>query len=95
MLMKRTLRSWQTKSENERTSLDQFEERIPSELHAWNGDTWRLDRPSPNCAFLAICTPVSIFFGTDRAQEKTPERIEFSWDSGAGLSLGKAIVTVP
>jgi hypothetical protein len=43
----------------------------------------------------ANCTPVRIYFGTDRASEANPDRIGFGPERGGRLQLGRAIVTVP
>ncbi|MEQ1713112.1 MAG: alpha/beta hydrolase, partial [Hyphomicrobium sp.] len=38
---------------------------------------------------------VPVFFGTDRAVQADPKRLQFSWERGRKLSLGRALVTVP
>lgn len=38
---------------------------------------------------------VPVFFGTDRAQQADPKRLQFSWERGRKLTLGRALVTVP
>jgi esterase/lipase superfamily enzyme len=47
------------------------------------------------CKQRSICTPVPVFFGTDRKQVPDPERINFGADRNRRLQLGQAIVTVP
>jgi esterase/lipase superfamily enzyme len=47
------------------------------------------------CKERSICTPVPVFFGTDRKQVPNPERINFGADRNRRLQLGQAIVTVP
>jgi len=47
------------------------------------------------CVAENACTPVRVFFGTNRNREDRPERIAFSWRDSGGLSLGSAVVTVP
>jgi len=50
---------------------------------------------SIGCIDDATCTPVSIFFGTDRAAQKGVSRLFFTAARNDKLTLGKAIVTVP
>lgn len=38
---------------------------------------------------------VPVFFGTDRAILPDPKRLQFSWERGRKLELGRALVTVP
>lgn len=38
---------------------------------------------------------VPVFYGTDRAEEPTPERISYNADRARRLELGRALVTVP
>jgi esterase/lipase superfamily enzyme len=47
------------------------------------------------CLREATCTPVPIFFGTDRTEQPGFKRIEFNAGRGDTLILGKAVVTVP
>jgi esterase/lipase superfamily enzyme len=47
------------------------------------------------CKEHSICTPVPVFFGTDRKQTTHPDRIDFGADRERQLKLGQAIVTVP
>ncbi len=47
------------------------------------------------CRDRSICTPVPVFFGTDRKQVANPDRIDFGADRDRRLHLGQAIVTVP
>jgi esterase/lipase superfamily enzyme len=47
------------------------------------------------CKARSICTPVPVFFGTDRKQTPHPDRIAFGADRERRLQLGQATVTVP
>jgi esterase/lipase superfamily enzyme len=47
------------------------------------------------CVYNATCTPIMIFFGTNRQRSDQAGRIGFGPERGDGLSLGRAIVTVP
>ncbi len=47
------------------------------------------------CVVDNTCTPVRVFFGTNRAREDLPKRIAFSWKDSGALALGGAVVTVP
>ncbi len=47
------------------------------------------------CVVDNTCTPVQVFFGTNRAREDLPRRIAFSWRDSGALALGGAVVTVP
>ena len=47
------------------------------------------------CVVENTCTPVRVFFGTNRTREDLPRRIAFSWRNAGELSLGSAVVTVP
>lgn len=47
------------------------------------------------CKERSICTPVPVFFGTDRKQVAHADRIDFGADRDRHLELGQAIVTVP
>ena len=38
---------------------------------------------------------VPVFFGTDRAIQADPKRLQFSWERGRKLVMGRALVTVP
>ena len=38
---------------------------------------------------------VPVYFGTDRAEQADPKRLQFSWERGRKLTLGRALVTVP
>jgi len=51
--------------------------------------------PQISCVVENTCTPVQVFFGTNRQRDDTPERIGFGPDRGTNLALGSAIVTVP
>lgn len=50
---------------------------------------------SVSCAGSNVCTPVSVFFGTDRKRQDMDERVAFGPDRAARLQLGLSIVTVP
>ena len=47
------------------------------------------------CIEEATCTPVSVFFGTDRAAQEGLHRLFFTAARADKLTLGKAVVTVP
>ena len=47
------------------------------------------------CVTKNICTPVRVFFGTDRRRADTPQRVAYSGDRARQLQLGVAVVTVP
>lgn len=47
------------------------------------------------CQDKKVCTPVGVFFGTDRAPQQTPQRVVFAADRFDKLTLGHAFVTVP
>lgn len=47
------------------------------------------------CQDSKVCTPVSVFFGTDRGQNTMPTRISFGAERTDALTLGHAFVTVP
>lgn len=47
------------------------------------------------CQTQNICTPVRIYFGTDRVQKQGGTRVIFTADRAGRLQLGRAIVTVP
>jgi esterase/lipase superfamily enzyme len=47
------------------------------------------------CVVDNTCTPVQVFFGTNRVKEELPSRIAFSWRDSGALQLGGAVVTVP
>jgi esterase/lipase superfamily enzyme len=47
------------------------------------------------CVTANTCTPVRVFFGTNRTREDLPQRIAFSWRDSGALALGSAVVTVP
>lgn len=47
------------------------------------------------CAERNICTPVRIFFGTNRNRVDSPERVAFGAERARRLQLGVAVVTVP
>jgi len=47
------------------------------------------------CEARNICTPVRVFFGTDRRRADTAERVSFSGERARQLQLGVAVVTVP
>jgi esterase/lipase superfamily enzyme len=54
--------------------------------------------PSPAanvCQDKKVCTPVGVFFGTDRAPEQKETRVVFAADRADTLTLGHAFVTVP
>ncbi|MEZ5818131.1 MAG: alpha/beta hydrolase [Hyphomicrobiaceae bacterium] len=54
--------------------------------------------PTPTplaCVTSNTCTPVRVFFGTNRSREDLPQRIAFSWQDSGELALGSAVVTVP
>lgn len=48
-----------------------------------------------SCVIENTCTPVQVFFGTNRQRQDSSERIGFGPDRGTTLALGSAIVTVP
>jgi esterase/lipase superfamily enzyme len=43
----------------------------------------------------ANCTPVRVYFGTDRSKQESADRINFGPDRAGILQLGRAVVTVP
>ena len=47
------------------------------------------------CVVANECTPVRVFFGTNRTRENLVQRVGFSWRDAGELSLGAAVVTVP
>lgn len=47
------------------------------------------------CVEENVCTPVQVFFGTNRERADLPTRVAFSWKDSGGLALGSAVVTVP
>ena len=47
------------------------------------------------CVLANACTPVQVFFGTNRTRQDLPQRIAFSWQDSGELTLGSAVVTVP
>ena len=47
------------------------------------------------CVLSNECTPVRVFFGTNRTRLQLDQRIGFSWQDSGELSLGAAVVTVP
>jgi esterase/lipase superfamily enzyme len=49
----------------------------------------------PNCIDEGSCTPVIVFFGTDRGQRQGANHLSFTAERSNHLTLGKAIVTVP
>lgn len=51
--------------------------------------------PPLACVLDNACTPVRVFFGTNRSREDLPQRVAFSWKDAGDLSLGSAVVTVP
>ncbi|MEI9901793.1 MAG: alpha/beta hydrolase [Hyphomicrobium sp.] len=48
-----------------------------------------------DCVKAATCTPVTVFFGTDRGAEQQPDRVHFNAIRSGALAVGKAVVTVP
>jgi len=38
---------------------------------------------------------VPVFYGTDRSQQPDPKRLQYNWERGRRLELGRALVTVP
>jgi esterase/lipase superfamily enzyme len=48
-----------------------------------------------DCIANASCTPVPIYFGTDRSAQKGLNRLYFTAARNEQLTLGKAVVTVP
>lgn len=40
-------------------------------------------------------TVVPVYYGTDRARKDQPERIDYNWERGRRLELGRALVTIP
>jgi len=55
----------------------------------------RFDEPTIADPCSTICTPVPIFFGTNRTRDATSTLINFGPDRADSLQLGRAIVTVP
>lgn len=53
------------------------------------------DNRSPACIAEAKCTPVPVFFGTNRQRKDDGALIQFTADRGDALVLGQATVTVP
>lgn len=52
--------------------------------------------PAANvCQDKKVCTPVGVFFGTDRDAQTTPTRVVFGAERFDKLTLGHAFVTVP
>jgi len=51
--------------------------------------------PKDKCIERTLCTPVNVFFGTNREKSEGPDRIQFSEVSTEALVLGRATVTVP
>jgi esterase/lipase superfamily enzyme len=51
--------------------------------------------PENVCKTQNICTPVRIFFGTEREKQQGKARVIFTGDRAGKLQLGRAIVTVP
>lgn len=51
--------------------------------------------PGSPCIADAACTPVPVFFGTNRARKDDGGNILFTQDRGEAAILGQAIVTVP
>ena len=47
------------------------------------------------CVAAQECTPVSVFFGTNRARQDKDGRVSFGWEDANRLQLGSAVVTVP
>src|SRR5262249_23509211 len=41
------------------------------------------------------CTPVPVFFGSDRKRQDLPQRVDFGAGRDSSLHLGQAIVSVP
>lgn len=53
-------------------------------------------QPAPNvCQDQKVCTPVGVFFGTDRDNKPGPHHISFGSERNDRLTLGHAFVTVP
>jgi esterase/lipase superfamily enzyme len=50
---------------------------------------------SLGCVKAATCTPVSVFFGTDRGEEDRADRVHFNAMRAGALVVGRAVVTVP
>ena len=40
-------------------------------------------------------TIVPVYYGTDRARKDQPKRIDYGWERGRRLELGRALVTIP
>ena len=51
--------------------------------------------PPEACVHKTTCTPIMVFFGTNRERKDQAERVGFGPERGQELSLGRAIVTVP
>ncbi|MEM7778459.1 MAG: alpha/beta hydrolase [Pseudomonadota bacterium] len=47
------------------------------------------------CVGEGTCTPIRVFFGTNRRAEAKEPRLKFGWRNARKLQLGRAIVTVP
>jgi esterase/lipase superfamily enzyme len=47
------------------------------------------------CIEKNVCTPVRVFFGTDRKREDSATRVSFGADRARQLQLGLSVVTVP
>lgn len=55
-----------------------------------------ISAPTPlACVVENTCTPVQVFFGTNRGREDLTTRIAFGWKDSGALALGGAVVTVP
>ena len=61
----------------------------PPQMHACNYPC------GPDCVHNNTCTPIGVFFGTNRERREHVDRIDFGPDRGGDMSLGRAIVTVP
>jgi esterase/lipase superfamily enzyme len=53
------------------------------------------DAGQPPCVAENTCTPVRVFFGTNRRRDDLPSRVAFSWQDTGATALGSAVVTVP
>ncbi len=76
----------------------------PSQQAAVNKSYRRMGRgkakngggPTSNvCKARNICTPVPVFFGTERKRQELATKVTFTADRAGKLQLGRAIITVP
>lgn len=53
------------------------------------------DAGDTDCIKQATCTPINIFFGTNRAKTTNTDSVAFSQERADELTLGRVVVTVP